>query len=101
MDLRHRSDRRVGKHNAEHQDLYATPNIIKVIRRKTMRWAEIVESMETKINEYRVLDEKLRKKGSLAKHRCSLKGNIKVGLKDWGLMVRNVFFRLTEKSGEF
>lgn len=55
----------MGKHNAEHQDLYATSNIIKVIRRKTMRWAEIVEGMETKINEYRFLDEKLRKKDRL------------------------------------
>ena len=50
------------ENNAEHQDLYATPNIIKVIRRKTMRWAEIVESMETKISEYRVLVDKLKKK---------------------------------------
>ena len=47
-----------------------------------MRWAEIVECVATKINVYRVLDEKLRKKGSLAKHRHSLEDNIKVGLKD-------------------
>jgi len=37
--------------------------------------------MQTKINEYRVLDDKL-KKGSLAKHRRRLQDNIKVGLKD-------------------
>jgi hypothetical protein len=30
-----------------------------------MRWAETVESMSTKINAYRVLDEKLRKKDRL------------------------------------
>lgn len=42
----------------------------------------IVEIMATKINAYRVLEEKLRKKGLLAKHRRILQNNIKVGLKD-------------------
>jgi hypothetical protein len=59
---RQRSDRKVGKHNAEHQDLYVTPNIIKVIRWKEMRQTEIVESMATKINAYRGLDEKQEKR---------------------------------------
>jgi hypothetical protein len=43
-----------------------------MIGRKTVRWAEIVESMATKINAYRVLDEKLRKRRIACKTQAQL-----------------------------
>jgi len=39
-----------------------------------MRWAGTVGSMETKLNEYRVLDDKLRKKRIACKTQAQLAG---------------------------
>jgi hypothetical protein len=42
-------------HNEELNDLYSSPNIIRVIKSRTMRWAGHVARMEEKRGAYRIL----------------------------------------------
>jgi hypothetical protein len=42
-------------HNEEHYDLYCSPNIVRVIKQKIMRWAGHVARMGERLGEYRVL----------------------------------------------
>ena len=42
-------------HNEELNDLYSSPNIVRVIKSKRMRWAEHVACMGERRDEYRVL----------------------------------------------
>ena len=45
-------------HNEELNDLYSSPNIIRVIKSKIMRWAGHVARMEERSGVYRVFVEK-------------------------------------------
>jgi hypothetical protein len=42
-------------HNEEHQDLYSSPSIIRIIKSRRMRWAGHVARMGEKRNAYRLL----------------------------------------------
>jgi hypothetical protein len=42
-------------HNEELRDLYSSPNIIRIIKSRRMRWAGYVARMEEKRNAYRLL----------------------------------------------
>jgi hypothetical protein len=42
-------------HNEELHNLYSSPNIIRIIRSKRMRWAEHVAPMGAKRNAYKIL----------------------------------------------
>jgi hypothetical protein len=42
-------------HNEEFQNLYSSPNIIRMIKSRSMRWAGHVPRMREKRNAYRIL----------------------------------------------
>jgi hypothetical protein len=56
-------------HNGELNDLYSSPNIVRVIKSRRMIWAEHVTSMEQRRGVYRVLVEKPERKRPLGKPR--------------------------------
>ena len=56
-------------HNEELNDLYCSPNIVRVIKSKRMRWAGHVARMRTRTGEYRVLVEKFEGKRPLGRLR--------------------------------
>ena len=47
-------------HNSELHALYSSPNIIRSLKSRRLRWAGHVARMEQSINAYRVLVENLR-----------------------------------------
>ena len=52
-------------HNEELNELYCSPNIVRVIKSRRMRWAEYVARMRERIDVYRVLVEKTEGKNHL------------------------------------
>jgi len=56
-------------HNEDVTDMYSSPNIVKVIKSRRMRWAGLVARMEDRRGVYRVLVEKRERKGPLGRHR--------------------------------
>jgi len=64
------------KHNEEHNNLYWSPNFIRVIKSRRIRWAEHVARMWERRVAYMVLVEKK----PLGRHRCRWGDNIKVDL---------------------
>jgi hypothetical protein len=67
-------------HNEELHDLYWSPNIVRVIKSRIMRWAGHVEHMGEVIGVYRVLVGKPEEKRPLGKPRCRWEDNIKMFL---------------------
>jgi hypothetical protein len=45
-------------HNEELHNLYSSPNVIRMIKSRRMRWAGYVARMRTKRNAYRILVKK-------------------------------------------
>ena len=82
-------------HNEELKDLYCSPSIIRVIKKRRMRWAgHVVHMGERGI--YRVLVGKSEGKRSLGRPRRGWKDNIKMDLqkvgcggKDWFELAHN------------
>jgi hypothetical protein len=52
-------------HSEEHYDLYSSPNIIRVIEPRKLRWVGHVARMGHRRSSYRVLTRNLRKMGHL------------------------------------
>ena len=69
-------------HNEEFKDLYSSPNIVRVIKSRIMRWAEHVERMGERRSVYRVLVEKPGLKIQLGRHRRWWEDNIKMDLQE-------------------
>jgi hypothetical protein len=67
-------------HNDELNDLYCSPNIIRVIKSRRMRWAGHVERIGENRGVYRVLVEKPEGKKPLRRPRCRWEDNIKMDL---------------------
>jgi hypothetical protein len=57
-------------HNAELQNFYSSPNIIRQIKSRGMRWVGHVARMGEEINVYRVLIGKTEGKRPLERPRC-------------------------------
>jgi len=68
-------------HNAEHNDLYSSPNIFHVIKSRRMRWAGHIVRMEERKGVYRVLVGKPGGKRPLERPRRRWEYNIKMALK--------------------
>jgi len=71
-------------HNEEHNDLYYSPNIIRVTKSRRMRWEGHVARMGERRGIYRVLVGKPEGKRPLGRHRRRWEDNIKMDLKEVG-----------------
>jgi hypothetical protein len=73
-------------HNGELHNLYSSPDIIRQIKSRRMRWAGHVARMEEGRNVYRVLLGKLEGKRPLGRPRCRWEDGIKMDLGEigWG-----------------
>ena len=67
-------------HNEELNDLYCSPNIVRVIKWRRMRWVGLVVRMGEKRYVYRDLVGNPAGKESLGRHRRRLEDNIMMGL---------------------
>ena len=69
-------------HNEELNDLYSSPNIVRVIKSRRVRWAEHVELMGEMRGVYRVLVGKPEGKKPLWRHRHRWEDNINLDLQE-------------------
>ena len=69
-------------HNEELNDLYCSPNIVRVIISRRMRWAGHVALMRETRGVYRVLVGKPEGKRQLGRPRLRWENNIKMDLQD-------------------
>jgi hypothetical protein len=69
-------------HNDELHSLYSSPNIIRVIKSRRMRWAGHVARMGEGRSVYRILVGKPEGKRPLGRPRCRWENNIKMDLKE-------------------
>jgi hypothetical protein len=68
-------------HNEELHNLYSSPNIIRMIKSRKMRWAGHVSLMGMTRNEYKILVGKAEGKRPLTRPRCRWEDNIKMELR--------------------
>ena len=71
-------------HNGELNDLYSSPNVVRVIKLRRMRWAGHVARMEERRVAYRALVRKPEGKRPLGRPRLRREDNIKMDLEDVG-----------------
>ena len=69
-------------HNEELNDLYCSPDIVRVIKPRIIRWAENVARMGDRRGVYRVLVGKSEGKRPLGRPRHRWEDNIKMGLQE-------------------
>ena len=74
-------------HNEELNDLFFSPNIVREIKSRRMRWAGHVARMGAERGVCRVLVGKPEGKRPLGKPRCRWKNNIKMDLRKWDVWV--------------
>jgi hypothetical protein len=72
-------------HNDELHGLYSSPNIVRVIKSRRMRWAGHVACMGEGRGAYRVLVGRPEGKRPLGRPRCRWEDNIKMDLKEIGI----------------
>ena len=68
--------------NVELHSLYSSPNVIRNLKSRRLRWAGHVERMELSRNAYRILMGKLEEKRPLGRPRCRWEDNIKIDLRE-------------------
>ena len=71
-------------HNVELNDLYSSPNIVRVIKSRRMRWAGDVARVEEGRGVYRVLVGQPEEKRPLGRPRRRWEDNIKMDLQEVG-----------------
>ena len=71
-------------HNEELNDLYSSPNIVRVIKSRRMRWAGHVACMGEESWVYRVLVGKPEGRRPLGRPRCRWVDNIRMDLQEVG-----------------
>jgi hypothetical protein len=79
-------------HNEEFHNLYASPNIITVIKLRRMRWAGSVACRGEMKKAYKVLVGKREGKRPLGKHRRRWEDNIRMDLREiveWIRLIRD------------
>jgi hypothetical protein len=69
-------------HNEELHNLYSSPNIIRMIKSRRMRWAGHVARMEAPRTAYRILVGKAEGKRPLGRPRRRWVDNIKIDLRE-------------------
>jgi hypothetical protein len=71
-------------HNEELYDLYCSPNIVRVIKSRRMRWAGHVARLGEKRRVYRILVGKPERKSPLERPRSRWEDNIRMDLQEVG-----------------
>ena len=71
-------------HNAQIHTLYSSPNIIRNLKSRRLRWAALEARMNCSRNAYRILMGKLEGKRPLGRPRRRLEDNIKMDLREVG-----------------
>jgi hypothetical protein len=71
-------------HNEELHNLYDSPNIIRVIKSRRMRWAGHVTHIGDMINAYKLLVSKREGKRPLRRARCRWEDNTRMDLREIG-----------------
>ena len=74
-------------HNAELNDPYSSPNIVRVFKSRRMRWAGHVARMGKRRAAYKVLMGKPGGKSPFGRSRCRWEDNIKIDLQENGCWV--------------
>ena len=69
--------------------LYRSPNIVRVIKSRKLRWAGHVARLEEGRSAFKILTGKLTGKRPLGRPRRRWKGNIRSSLKEIGIKTRN------------
>ena len=76
-------------HNAELYALYSSPNIIRSLKSRRLRWAGHVARVDYSRNAYRVLVGKPEEKRPLERPRRRWEDNIKMDLRRWVVILEN------------
>jgi hypothetical protein len=71
-------------HNEELHNLYSSPNVTRIIRSRSMRWAGHVARMKAKNNAYRLQVRRPERKRPLGRSRRKLVDNIKMDVRGIG-----------------
>jgi hypothetical protein len=72
-------------HNNESHNLYSSPNIVRVIKLRRMRWEGHVACMEEGRDVYKVLVGRPDSKRPLGRPRCRWKDSIKIDIREIGI----------------
>jgi hypothetical protein len=86
-------------HNGELHNLYSSPNIIRMMKSRKMRWAVHVARMSDKRNTYGILVGKPEGNRPLGKPRHKWVDNIKIDLRDIGWDID--WIDLAENKGQW
>jgi hypothetical protein len=87
-------------HNDELHSLYSSPNIVRVIKSRRMRWVDHVARMGEGRGAYRVLVGRPEGKRSLGRPRRRWEGNIKMDFREVGIDGVN-WIRLAQVRGQW
>ena len=79
-------------HNEELNDLYCSPNIVRVIKWRRMRWAGHVARIGVERRVYRVLVGKQEGRKPLVRPRCRWVDNIRTDLQEVGCAYMDRFW---------
>jgi hypothetical protein len=87
-------------HNEELRNLYVSPNIIRVIKSRRIKWAELVARLKEMRNLYKILVEKSERKRQLGRPRSRWEDNIKMYLREvcWEKMDWTIWFRIRRSA---
>jgi hypothetical protein len=88
-------------HNEELNDLYSSPNIIRVIKSRRMRWTGHVARMRKGRGTYRILVGRPEGRRPLGVPRCRWENNIKMDLQKvgWGAWTGLIWLRIGTGGG--
>jgi hypothetical protein len=83
-------------HKEELDDLYSTPNIVRMIKSKRIRWVEHVVRVWERRSVYKVLVGKPEGRKPRGRHKRRFEDNIKIDLQEVGLGVwtRSIWLRI-------
>jgi hypothetical protein len=72
-------------------NLHSTLNIRRVIKSRIMKWAEHASLVEENKNAYTILIGNIDRGRPHRKHNCTLEDNIKIDVRNWGVMILTKF----------
>ena len=76
-------------HKEELHSLYRSPNIVRVIKSRRLRWAGLVARMEEDRSAFKILTGTSKGKRSLGRPRRRWEDNIRIDLKEIDINTRN------------